>query len=189
MPEQQSRDETESDNMGLRKKIAEVVRDTVYARISSVEDKADENSEKVAELLEHVEQLEGEVKTLKEMHAAIAGLADGEETTAKKRRRDLLTVLERKAENRGGMAEMDYNDVLEEWKVLGHGDCDPKQAHRAMENLAEMVEGVSHDTSQRPQVVKVNIEEFDASTAFEGFDNVNNFSEAGGAQQAASAGD
>lgn len=190
MSKQQHREkDTEESSPGLKKKIAAVLRDTVYPRINAVEDKADDNTESLAELEARLDEQEREIQTLKEMHAAIAGLADGEETTAKKRRRDLLTVLERKAQNRGGLVEMDYNDVLEEWKVLGHGDCDPKQAHRAMKNLADMIVGVTHDKSQRPQVVKVDLGEFDASTAFEAFDNVNNFGEAKGGRNAVSHGD
>jgi len=176
----------------LKEIVADVIRNTVMQKVNTVQELAESNQSEIDDLSERLDEQAAEIERLKEMHAAIAGLADSEETTAKKRRRDLLTTLQRKAEGNAGKAEMDYNEVLDQWRILGHETADTslyaKQAYRAMDKLSSL-DGVQFKDDQRPKAVRINLDEFDSSTAFAAFDNVNNFEEAKAQQNTAIHGD
>ena len=131
-------------------------------RRQSLEEQVEELAEAIEAEQEEKQALRDDVATLKAQLGQLAGLADGEKSTADTRRRDLLVTLKRKAERNGGRWAMDYNHVKDDLAALGHMSVSDKQAFRDMENIAERFRGVSmgtHPTTGNKAVL-LNLTEF-----------------------------
>lgn len=131
-------------------------------RRQALEEDVEELASAVEAEREEKEALRDDVATLKSQLGQLAGLADGEKSTADTRRRDLLVTLKRKAERNGGRWAMDYNHVKDDLAALGHMKVDDKQAFRDMEKIAERFRGVSLDSHPTTgnKAVLLNLTEF-----------------------------
>lgn len=117
-------------------------------RRRALEERIDDLEAAVEDLVSTNEHL---VTAQDAMHAkleSLAGIAEGEKSTAKKRRVDLFIVLQRKADVNDGEFALDYNGVKEELAALGHKDVKDQEAYRDMRWLAERVRGCY--SSQHP---------------------------------------
>lgn len=158
----------------------------VNTRVGNLEETIEKQAEEIGELREKYNQSQNRIGVLEEKLAGLAGLQENEETTAKKRRRDLVIALQRQAENNKGRASMTYKDVLDQWAVLGHGKRYPQQAYRAMGYLDD-VSGLTHTKNQEgDEVIRINLEKFDSSTVLGGVNDVNNAGEGDTQQNAVS---
>jgi len=180
MPEQDTRHEELEARIDELEEIVENQVESfptmLNARCGGLQDQVDDTDARVDELEAQVEALTETVETLTQKLSGLAGLQDEEQTTAKKRREDLVLALQRKAEGNDGRAQMTYRDVLDQWRILNHGDLDPKQAYRAMEKLGR-IDGITEtENGDGATVVRINLASFDASTANGVIDNVNNAS-------------
>lgn len=178
MSDGDSRDNVEE--LGVKVQTLEAkVDQMVSKRVEQLEQTVQEREETIEALAEELDECHDRISTLEEKLAGLAGLQENEKSTAKKRREDLVLSLQRKAEDgvgkaADGRASMTYEDVLDQWAILGHGRKDPKQAYRAMERVDE-VDGISLTKNNSGQkVVRINLANFDSSTALGVIDNVNN---------------
>lgn len=148
-------------------------------RIETLEEMLEEQAAVIDDLQARLDDAEDRVETLEEKFSGLAGLKEHEQTTAEKRREDLVLALQRRAEDGvgkdgNGLASMTYEDVLNLWASLNHGQLDPKQAYRAMEQVAE-IPGITLTTNEDDQkVVRFNRAKYDPSTASGVVDDVNN---------------
>jgi len=131
-------------------------------RRRNIEEEVSDLRSENEELQKAFEMLRREVTALKARYEKLAGLADGEESTATKRRRDLLIILERKARRNGGVFAMDYNDVKDDLAAHGHGRIEDPQAYRDLRWIAERVGGctlTNHQVSGN-EAVEIDLNDY-----------------------------
>lgn len=166
----------------------------VLKRLEALETTVDEQSETIESLTDELEDCQDYISVLEQRLAGLAGLQEEEKSTPEKRREDLVLSLQRKAKDgagkdANGRASMTYDEILDQWAILNHGEVSPKLAYRAMDKVAN-IDGITVTTNASDQkVVRMNLEKFDSSTALGGVDNVNNAKESDGSTNAVSPSD
>lgn len=116
-------------------------------RRQSLEDRLEKLAGRVADLEERTDDQGSRLTAVENDYENLAGVAASEQSTALKRRVDLVLILKRKAEANGGVYAMDYSQVQDDLAAHGHPDVGDKQAFRDMDRIAERVGGVSYPVS------------------------------------------
>lgn len=151
--------------------------DAEKKRRKDLESKLENALDRIADLEDRVDNHGNRIHVVENDYENIAGVAEGQQSTAKKRRVDLVLILKRKAQANDGIYAMDYGQVQDDLAAHGHGSVSDKQAFRDMEQSAKRVEGVTYPVSHPVngnKAVKIDLSDFHGlpSEMDSGSDNV-----------------